>query len=86
MANPYQAQTTLITTAKVFNTITPSDVTQYIPDMGLKALLVTGAGTVVLTDHAAHTVTFPVVQGQILYMAPLVVKATTTATLVGLFV
>lgn len=78
--------TTNVTTGYVFNELTASDITEYTPEAGLKALFVMTTGDAVLVDHDDASITLAVTAGWWLYIRPKKFMATgSTATLMGIF-
>ena len=87
MTATYKEEVDNKTTGYVFYTLTPSDITEYPPRTGLKALYILTAGDVVLVDHGDNTTTFLTLSaGTYLYLRPKIVKSTgTTASILGIF-
>lgn len=72
-----QVATPDLITSSFFEAITPSDTTAL---ENIRALVIGGAGNLVLTNSNGDDVTFAVVAGQTLLVSPAKVKAATTAT------
>ncbi len=79
MPGGLQVTTPDLVTSAFFEAITPSDDTVL---ENVRALVIGGAGDLVLTNSNGDDVTFTVVAGQTLVVSPAHVKAATTATVI----
>jgi len=69
--------------ATFFKTIAPHDTN--VVDGQIRSLFISAAGTVVAEDHAGNNVTFDLDAGTVLPIRPRLIKAASTATIIGLW-